>query len=143
THSPPFDYTRGGSPGMRDNHGSFEATVLQNPPPSPGSVNEVLPPSEMETEDAPRLNLWRVNFQELYERHLCRHSQYGLNVAHLATVVGCYLGLFALALWLVESPWIVAAIPLPYLGVLAFNIPWRVLLATMVFVAAFLALLFA
>jgi hypothetical protein len=97
----------------------------------------------METASAPRLNLFHVNFQELYERHLCRHSQYGLNVAHLATVIGCYLGLFATLLWLVPSPWVVAAPPLPYLVILAFNIPIRVLLANVVFVAAFLALLLA
>jgi hypothetical protein len=78
----------------------------------------------------------------LYERHLCRHSQYGLNVVHLATVVGCYLGLFALAYWLVPSPWFVLAIPLPYFAVLAFNVPLRVLLASVVFVAAFLAMFF-
>jgi hypothetical protein len=78
----------------------------------------------------------------LYQRHLCRHSQYGLNVAHLATVVGCYLGLFAVAQWLVDSPWVLLAIPLPYFAVLAFNVPLRVLLASLVFVAAFFALFF-
>jgi hypothetical protein len=92
---------------------------------------------------APRLSLLRVNFQELYERHLCRHSQYGLNVAHLATVVGCYLGLFAMGQWLGAPPWLLAVIPLPYFAVLAFNIPVRVLAASMVFVAAFFALFFA
>jgi hypothetical protein len=91
---------------------------------------------------APRLSLLRINFEELYERHLCRHSQYGLNVAHLATVVGCYLGLFALTLHLVPFPWVLVAIPLPYFAVLACNVPLRVLLASMVFVAAFFALFF-
>ena len=125
---------------MRDDHGSPQATVLQGPVPGPGCINEIAVPPET---PAPRLNLWKVNFQELYERHLCRHSQYGLNVAHLATVVGCYLGLFALALWLVPFPWVLVAIPLPYFAVLAFNIPLRVLLASMAFVAAFFALFFA
>jgi hypothetical protein len=92
---------------------------------------------------APRLNLLKVNFQELYERHLCRHSQYGLNLAHLATVVGCYLGIFALLSQLMEPPWVLAVLPLPYLAVLAFNVPLRVLLASGVFVAAFLAMFFA
>jgi hypothetical protein len=92
---------------------------------------------------APRLNLLKVNFQELYERHLCRHSQYGLNLAHLATVVGCYLGIFGLLAWPLESPWVLAAVPLPYFAVLAFNVPLRVLLASVVFVTAFFAFFFA
>src|SRR6266446_942690 len=128
---------------MRDDHGSPEATVLQDTPPSAGCAGEIGVPPDMETAPVPRLNLFRVHFQELYERHLCRHSQYGLNVAHLATVIGCYLGLFAALLWLVEVPWVVAALPLPYFVILAFNIPVRVLLASVVFVAASLALLFA
>src|SRR5262249_30897196 len=113
---------------------------LQGPVPGPGCINEIAVPPET---PAPRLSLWKVNFQELYERHLCRHSQYGLNVAHLATVVGCYLGLFAVAQWLVDSPWVLLAIPVPYFLVLAFNVPLRVLLASLVFVAAFFALFFA
>jgi hypothetical protein len=57
-------------------------------------------------------------------------------------VVGCYLGIFALIYWLVESPWVLAAMTLPYFAVLAFNVPLLVLLACLVFVAAFLAFFF-
>src|SRR5262249_41120445 len=121
---------------MRDDRGSPEATVLQDTPPSAGCADEIRVSPGMETASAPALNLFHVNFQELYERHLCRHSQYGLNVAHLLTVIGCYLGLFAALLWLVPSPWVVAAVPLPYLVILAFNIPMRVWLASVLFVAA-------
>ena len=39
------------------------------------------------------MNPFRVNFQELYARHLCRHSQYGINVIHVAAVFGIYLAL--------------------------------------------------
>ena len=88
------------------------------------------------------MNLLRVNFQELYERHLCRHSQYGINVIHLATVIGTYLALFGIAAWLFESWWVVPAIALPYLAVLAFNIPFRVLAVTLVFLGLFFALFF-
>jgi hypothetical protein len=88
------------------------------------------------------MNLLHVNFQELYERHLCRHSQYGINVIHLATVIGTYLALFGIAAWLFESWWVVPAIALPYLAVLAFNIPFRVLAVTLVFLGLFFALFF-
>ncbi len=44
-----------------------------------------------------------------------------------------------MAQWLKPAPWFLAAIPLPYLAVLAVNVPARVLLACVLFVAAFLA----
>jgi hypothetical protein len=88
------------------------------------------------------MNLLRVNFQELYERHLCRHSQYGINVIHLATVIGTYLALFGIASWLFESWWVLLAIPLPYLAALAFNIPLRVLAVTLVFLGLFFVVFF-
>jgi hypothetical protein len=81
----------------------------------------------------------KVNFPELYERHLCRHSQYGLNVSHLLTVVTCYLGLFGLICGLVNVPWLPLALPVPYLLALAWNVPVRVLAACVVFVALFVA----
>src|SRR5262249_28611010 len=90
-----------------------------------------------------RMNMLRVNFQELYERHLRRHSQYGINVVHLATVIGSYYALFSLAAWLVDVPWVLLAIPAPYFVMLALNVPVRVLAACAVFVAAFFALFFA
>ncbi|MEQ9406153.1 MAG: hypothetical protein RIK87_00445 [Fuerstiella sp.] len=37
------------------------------------------------------MNLFRVNFEELYRRHLCRHGHFGINVLHLAAVAGIYL----------------------------------------------------
>jgi len=85
---------------------------------------------------APRLNPFRVNFRELYERHLARHSQYGINVLHLVAVVGMYLAWFALAvrvLGLVVSPanapWLLLAILTPYFLALALNLPPRLLAA--------------
>ena len=39
------------------------------------------------------MNIFRVNFQELYRRHLCRHSQFGLNIWHLIAVAGILIGL--------------------------------------------------
>jgi hypothetical protein len=69
------------------------------------------------------MNALRANFAELYQRHLCRHSQYGINVVHLLSVVGVYLGLFALIYSLVPSEWVLLAIAIPYLMILVFNIP--------------------
>jgi len=89
------------------------------------------------------MNMLRVNFQELYERHLRRHSQYGINVVHLATVIGSYYALFSLAAWLVDAPWVLLAIPVPYFVMLALIVPVRVLAACAVFVAVFFALFFA
>jgi hypothetical protein len=89
------------------------------------------------------MNLLRVNFQELYERHLCRHSQYGINVIHLATVIGTYLALFGIAFWLFESWWVLLAVPLPYLAALAFNIPFRVFAVTLLFLGLFFVLFFS
>ena len=36
-----------------------------------------------------------VDFAELYARHLCRHSQFGINVIHLAALFGVWFGVFA------------------------------------------------
>ncbi len=79
----------------------------------------------------------KVNFGELYARHLCRHSEYGINVNHLVSVIGSYLGLFALAFALLPSWWLIAALALPYLILLAFNVPARVFAACSVFLAIF------
>jgi hypothetical protein len=84
-----------------------------------------------------RLNILKVYFEELYRRHLCRHAQFGINVIHLAAVFGSYLGLFGLALAVIDSPWPLLAIPVLYFVLLVFNVPGRVFLASVFFVAAF------
>jgi hypothetical protein len=88
------------------------------------------------------MNLFKVNFQELYERHLCRHSQYGINVIHLISVIGSYLALFAVAFRLLDNVWVWMAVPVLYSLLLAFNLPLRVLAVTLVFMAGFFALFF-
>jgi hypothetical protein len=96
----------------------------------------------VEATGAARLNIFKVNFGELYARHLCRHSQFGINVNHLAAVFGSYLGLFGLAQAIIDSPWVLLAIPVPYFIMLAWNVPLRVLLASFLFVAGFFAIFF-
>jgi hypothetical protein len=88
------------------------------------------------------MNILSVNFQELYARHLCRHSQFGINVAHLASVIVTYVGLFALVYWLGAPWWLVLGLLLPYLAVLAFNLPPRLLAVTLLFYALFVPLVF-
>jgi hypothetical protein len=76
------------------------------------------------------MNLLHVDFQELYRRHLCRHSEFGLNVWHLIAVFGVYTSLFGLALhseYVSYTQWAVAAILVLYFGTLAFNVPLKVL----------------
>lgn len=83
------------------------------------------------------MNPFNVNFQELYQRHLCRHSQYGINVIHVAAVFGIYLALAGIICSLVESEWPLLGIIIPYLAIVAFNVPVRVLLGNVLFMALF------
>jgi hypothetical protein len=90
------------------------------------------------------MNILKVDFQELYERHLCRHSQMGINIAHLGSVATTYYGAFLLiaqvVAWL-DGPWWALPVGLvPYLVVLALNLPPRLLAATVVFYVLFLPL---
>lgn len=71
------------------------------------------------------MNLLNVNFQELYRRHLCRHSEFGINVLHLVAVAGIYLALYGIAFALPGAPWIVGSVLAIYLIILALNIPVR------------------
>lgn len=87
------------------------------------------------------MNLLNVEFLELYRRHLCRHSQFGINVLHLMGVAGIYVSLFAIAFALPGTPWIIGVGLSIYLGILAANIPFRLLLINAAFVL-FLLLLF-
>jgi hypothetical protein len=84
-----------------------------------------------------------VNFQELYRRHLCRHSQFGLNVWHLIAVVGIYYSLYGIAFALPGAPWIVGSVLTAYFVILAVNVPWRVLLLDGAVVGALLAVTLA
>jgi hypothetical protein len=106
------------------------------------------------------VNVWNANFQELYQRHLCRHSQFGINVIHLAAVIGTYLALYGLGFAVAQgigymlsslsleagvlaSKWVLLAITVPYLAILAANLPARVLIATLACVGLFFAVFFA
>jgi hypothetical protein len=85
------------------------------------------------------MTLFRFDFAELYLRHLCRHSQYGNNVAHLAALFGMWYGVYALVFYLTGAPWLLVAMALAYLALVALNAPARVLVATALFMGLFLA----
>ena len=83
------------------------------------------------------MNVFKVDFQELYERHLCRHSQRGINVAHLGSVAITYFGAFLLICHFLTWPgspewlgWLLPAALVPYFAILARNLPLRLLVVT-------------
>jgi hypothetical protein len=90
------------------------------------------------------MNLLRIDFGELYRRHLCRHSQFGINVLHLIAVIGIYFSLFGIAFALPAAPWIVGTVLTVYFLLLAANIPFRVWIAAVLTIGlilgAFLAI---
>jgi hypothetical protein len=88
------------------------------------------------------MSLWRVDFPELYTRHLCRHSQFSINAVHLASLFGVWLGVYATAYRLVGEWWLPAALALTYVGLVSLNAPARVCMATALFLALFLAAVF-
>lgn len=84
------------------------------------------------------MNLFRINFEELYQRHLCRHGQFGLNVLHLIAVLGIYLSIIGLvdAAIRVLRPEtdpvpILALLTIPWLTLLIVNVPLRVFMLTL------------
>ena len=55
------------------------------------------------------MSLLGVEFDELYARHLCRHSQFGINVAHLAALFGTWFGVYGAVYWLFRTEWLPVA----------------------------------
>src|SRR4029077_19837755 len=88
----------------------------------------------------PRLLL--VEFDELYARHLCRHSQCGINVVHLLALWGVWYAVYGLLHWISGVKWALAVPAVIYLITLTPNVPWRVLAASALFLASIGAALF-
>ncbi|MDG2390686.1 MAG: hypothetical protein P8M30_15365 [Planctomycetaceae bacterium] len=89
------------------------------------------------------MNILNINFEELYQRHLCRHSQFGLNVGHLGSVFAVYFGLCAIV-WEITTlfvgyayppAYIIVGLVTPYMLVVLFNVPFKVWLSTLAMVA--------
>ena len=95
----------------------------------------------MSTQTTQPLSLLHVDFDDLYARHLGRHSQFGINVGHLASLYGLWFGVYAAlyqaaSLLGVPSGWlIIVAMAATYLAIVAINAPFHVDLATAVFLA--------
>ena len=80
------------------------------------------------------MNLLSIDFGELFRRHLCRHSQFGLNVLHLISVFGVYFSLFGMVFALPAGQWLVLVGLSLYFAVLLFNVPTRVWAVTLMVV---------
>jgi hypothetical protein len=91
------------------------------------------------TIEAQPMSLLRVDFADLYARHLCRHSQLGINIVHLVSLFGLWFGVYATAYRLAGEWWVPVALAVGYLALVALNAPARVCLATAIFLANFLA----
>jgi hypothetical protein len=99
----------------------------------------------MSTQTTRPLSLRHVDFDELYARHLGRHSQFGINVAHVLALYGLWFGVYAAvdqAARHLGTPmtWpILAAMAATYLTVVSVNAPFHVVVATAAFLAVFVA----
>jgi hypothetical protein len=99
----------------------------------------------MSTETTHPLSLLHVDFDDLYARHLGRHSQFGINVAHLAALYGMWFGVYAaiyqavLHLGIPAGWLLIVALALVYLGMVVMNAPIRVCVATAAFLTFFVA----
>lgn len=73
------------------------------------------------------MSILNANFEELYRRHLCRHGQFWLNVNHLVAVLGVYYSLITFVNVVSGSIWTSLVGVTLYTLVLAFNVPFTVL----------------
>ena len=88
------------------------------------------------------MNILRINFDELYQRHLCRHSQFGINLWHVLSVYGVYFSIYSLVAFVIrtllpnftptESGLLLLLLSLPYLVILVRNTPASVMFLTLV-----------
>ncbi|WP_165253018.1 hypothetical protein [Paludisphaera soli] len=99
----------------------------------------------MSTPTTQPLSVTRVDFGGLYARHLGRHSQFGINVAHLIALYGLWFGVYeavaqgarlsgSRAWW---AP--VVGMAAAYLAAVAVNASARATLATAAFLVVFVA----
>src|SRR5262245_29414630 len=85
------------------------------------------------------MNPFHADFRELYARHLCRHSQFGINVLHLIAVAVIYVALLGMVAALPGAIWIVAVAVSIYAALLARNIPPGLLMVNLLMIAVFVA----
>lgn len=85
------------------------------------------------------MKIFEIHFAELYERHLCRHSQFGINVVHIAMVFGIYFALAGILSWIAGSDWLLLCLIVPHLILVASNVPVRVFVGCVLLMATFFA----
>jgi len=91
------------------------------------------------------LSLLHVDFDALYTRHLGRHSQVGINIAHLIALYALWFCVYAAVaqgarlLGLPASWPVVVVMAVAYLATVSINAPPHVTLVTAVFLALFVA----
>ena len=93
------------------------------------------------------MNLFQIDFEQLYRRHLCRHGHFGINVLHLVAVAGIYIALFGIvanmsALAGLQQHSVITLLILlsPWFTTVAFNVPLRIAFFTGLFVGILLAI---
>jgi len=91
------------------------------------------------------MSLYRINFEELYRRHLCRHGHFGINVMHLLAVYGVYFGLLGFVGQVVDlcggnSLIVLPILIAPWFILVAANCPVGVTLLTLINVVGLVAL---
>jgi len=86
-----------------------------------------------QSSDSP-ISLFNIEFEELYQRHLCRHSQFGINVIHFITLLGIWYSAYGVIYWLVPSPWTMVALGVSFFILVVSSLPILVLAATMLFI---------
>ncbi len=85
------------------------------------------------------MRLLSVEFDELCARHLCRHSQVGVNVVHLIALFALWYAIYGLLFWLTGIEWVLAIPALAYVAVVAPNLPVRVFAVTVSFLGLIVA----
>jgi len=75
-----------------------------------------------------KLCLTKFHFEELFQRHLCRHSQFGINVLHMVAVLGIYCSVFSLISLLLQRTLPTETAVLRWLLLNLLSVPWLVIL---------------
>lgn len=75
------------------------------------------------------MNLIEIEFEELYQRHLCRHSQFVVNVIHLVTLCGIWYSFSGILYCLIPLPWLITLGASGFI-MTALNMPARLSLLT-------------
>ncbi|AFY54198.1 hypothetical protein Riv7116_1646 [Rivularia sp. PCC 7116] len=88
------------------------------------------------------MSLLDVEFEELYQRHLCRHSQFGINVIHLIALFGTWYSAYGIIYWLIPSPWTMVVLGVSFLVMVVSNLPVLVFATTIIFVTGVCTLVY-